>query len=131
MCLDAKINFDDNALFRQPDIAAMRDPTQEDPRDVIAAQYDLNYIGLDGNIACLGITFLFPLLFALVLSFENWKFYQREIQNLFDFSEWCGFGNGHNGHHQTSWRLSSFLFLSLSLSCCVFLNGCIVHKFMK
>jgi hypothetical protein len=54
MCLDAKINFDDNALFRQPDIAAMRDPTQEDPRDVIAAQYGLNYIGLDGNIACLG-----------------------------------------------------------------------------
>jgi succinyl-CoA synthetase beta subunit len=53
MCLDAKINVDDNALFRQPDIAAMRDPTQEDPRDVAAAQYGLNYIGLDGNIACL------------------------------------------------------------------------------
>lgn len=53
MCLDAKINFDDNALFRQPDVAAMRDPTQEDEREVQAAEHDLNYIGLDGNIACL------------------------------------------------------------------------------
>jgi hypothetical protein len=79
MCLDAKINFDDNALFRQPDIAAMRDPTQEDPRDVIAAQYGLNYIGLDGNIACLGNTFLSVNIcscscFCLVNSFESWKF---------------------------------------------------------
>lgn len=53
MCLDAKINFDDNALFRQADVAAMRDPSQEDPREVEAAQHDLNYIGLDGDIACL------------------------------------------------------------------------------
>ena len=55
LCLDAKINFDDNALFRHPDIAEMRDWSQEDPREVEAAKYDLNYIGLDGNIACLGI----------------------------------------------------------------------------
>jgi succinyl-CoA synthetase beta subunit len=53
MCLDAKINFDDNVLFRQADVAAMRDPTQEDEREVQAAEHDLNYIGLDGNIACL------------------------------------------------------------------------------
>lgn len=51
---DAKINFDDNASFRQPDIFAMRDVTQEDPREVEAAKYDLNYIGLDGNIGCMG-----------------------------------------------------------------------------
>uniref|UniRef100_A0A6B2L565 Succinate--CoA ligase [ADP-forming] subunit beta, mitochondrial n=1 Tax=Arcella intermedia TaxID=1963864 RepID=A0A6B2L565_9EUKA len=53
ICLDAKCNFDDNALFRHPEIAAMRDNTQEDPRDVAAFEHDLNYIGLSGNIACL------------------------------------------------------------------------------
>jgi succinyl-CoA synthetase beta subunit len=51
--LDAKFNFDDNALFRHPDIAAMRDPNEEDPRDVEASKHDLNYIGLDGDIGCM------------------------------------------------------------------------------
>ena len=51
--LDAKFNFDDNALYRHPEISAMRDKDEEDPREVAAAAYDLNYIGLDGNIACL------------------------------------------------------------------------------
>lgn len=51
--LDAKFNFDDNALYRHPEISAMRDKEEEDPREVAAAEYDLNYIGLDGNIACL------------------------------------------------------------------------------
>ena len=51
--LDAKFGFDDNALYRQPKIAAMRDTSEEDPREVAASEYDLNYIGLDGNIACL------------------------------------------------------------------------------
>lgn len=50
---DAKINFDDNAEFRQPEIFAMRDKSQEDPREVEASAFDLNYIGLDGNIGCL------------------------------------------------------------------------------
>ena len=53
VALDAKFNFDDNALYRQKDIAAMRDITEEDPREVAASEYGLNYIGLDGNIACL------------------------------------------------------------------------------
>ncbi len=53
LCLDAKFGFDDNALFRHPDIVEMRDTEEEDPREVAASQYDLNYIGLDGNIACL------------------------------------------------------------------------------
>lgn len=53
MCIDAKINFDDNAEFRQKDIFAMRDVTQEDAREVAASKFDLNYIGLDGNIGCL------------------------------------------------------------------------------
>jgi succinyl-CoA synthetase beta subunit len=50
---DAKINFDDNAAFRHKEIFAKRDKTQEDPREVEASAYDLNYIGLDGNIGCL------------------------------------------------------------------------------
>ena len=53
LALDAKFNFDDNALFRHPDILAMRDTNEEDPREVEASKFGLNYIGLDGNIACL------------------------------------------------------------------------------
>ncbi len=53
LALDAKFNFDDNALYRHPDIAAMRDIAEEDPREVEAWKHGLNYIGLDGNIACL------------------------------------------------------------------------------
>jgi len=53
LALDAKFNFDDNALYRQPDVVAMRDKSEEDPREVAASEYALNYIGLDGNIACL------------------------------------------------------------------------------
>jgi succinyl-CoA synthetase beta subunit len=53
MALDAKFNFDDNALYRHPEVAALRDPAEEDPREVEASKYGLNYIGLDGNIACL------------------------------------------------------------------------------
>ena len=50
---DAKINFDDNAEFRQKDVFAFRDRSQEDPREVEAAKYDLNYIGLTGNVGCM------------------------------------------------------------------------------
>jgi succinyl-CoA synthetase beta subunit len=53
MALDAKMNFDDNALFRHEDILAMRDLNEEDPREVEASKFNLNYIGLDGNIACM------------------------------------------------------------------------------
>jgi len=53
LALDAKFGFDDNALYRHPDIVAMRDIGEEDPREVAASEYGLNYIGLDGNIACL------------------------------------------------------------------------------
>jgi len=51
--LDAKLNFDDNALPRHPEIMEMRDTSEEDPREVAASAFNLNYIGLDGNIACL------------------------------------------------------------------------------
>ena len=53
VCLDAKISFDDNAEFRQKEIFILRDKAQEDPREVLAAAHQLNYIGLDGQIGCL------------------------------------------------------------------------------
>ncbi|KAI9263327.1 hypothetical protein BDA99DRAFT_437973 [Phascolomyces articulosus] len=53
LCMDAKLNFDDNADFRQKDVFALRDFTQEDSRETAAAKYHLNYIGLDGHIGCL------------------------------------------------------------------------------
>jgi succinyl-CoA synthetase beta subunit len=53
ICLDAKINFDDSALFRHPDVAALRDPDEEDPTEREAAKYDLSYVKLDGTIGCM------------------------------------------------------------------------------
>jgi succinyl-CoA synthetase beta subunit len=53
VALDAKINFDDNALFRHPEVVALRDLDEEDPAEVEASKYDLNYIQLDGDIGCL------------------------------------------------------------------------------
>ena len=53
VALDAKLNFDANALFRHPDIVAMRDLDEEDPAEIEASKYDLSYISLDGNIGCL------------------------------------------------------------------------------
>jgi succinyl-CoA synthetase beta subunit len=53
LALDAKFNFDDNALFRQSSIVEMRDIEEEDPREVEASKFNLNYIGLDGNIGCM------------------------------------------------------------------------------
>lgn len=53
LCLDAKINVDDNALFRQPEVAALRDSSQEDERESQASAFGLNYVALDGNIGCM------------------------------------------------------------------------------
>ena len=53
IALDAKMNFDSNAFFRQKDVLALRDLTEEDPREIEASKYDLSYISLDGNIACM------------------------------------------------------------------------------
>ena len=53
VALDAKFNFDDNALFRHPDLVAMRDLDEEDPFEIEASKYDLNYISLDGEIGCM------------------------------------------------------------------------------
>lgn len=53
LALDGKVNLDDNALYRHPDLAQLRDETQEDARENEAHQYDLNYVALDGNIGCM------------------------------------------------------------------------------
>ncbi len=53
VALDAKVNFDDNALYRHEDVAAMRDEDEEDPLEVEASRFDLNYIKLDGSVACM------------------------------------------------------------------------------
>ena len=52
-CLDAKISFDENALFRHPDVEVLRDETEEDAKEVEAGKYDLSYVALDGNIGCM------------------------------------------------------------------------------
>ena len=53
VCLDAKLNFDDNALYRHPEIQELHDPNEDDPAELEAAKYDLNFIKLDGSIGCL------------------------------------------------------------------------------
>ncbi len=53
VCLDAKIAFDDSALYRHSDIVALRDLTEEDPKEIEASRYDLNYVALDGTIGCM------------------------------------------------------------------------------
>src|ERR1700730_1814939 len=53
ICLDAKVSFDDNALYRHPEVVALRDLTEEDEKEIEASKYDLNYIALDGSIGCM------------------------------------------------------------------------------
>ena len=53
LALDAKINFDGNAIYRHKDLAELRDLDEEDPKEIEASKYDLNYISLDGNIGCM------------------------------------------------------------------------------
>lgn len=62
-CVDAKFNFDSSAKFRQADIFSLADPSDQDPWEAEAEKYHLNYINLDGNIACMGeLLFVFLLL---------------------------------------------------------------------
>jgi succinyl-CoA synthetase beta subunit len=53
ICLDAKVGFDDNALFRHPEVVALRDVTEEDEKEIEASKYELNYVALDGSIGCM------------------------------------------------------------------------------
>ena len=84
MCMDAKFGFDDNSEFRQEDIFALRDKSQEDAREVAAAKWNLNYIGLDGNIGCLGF-FHFAYLPSHLLQPTH--------------SHWSWFGHGYHGDY--------------------------------
>ena len=59
VCFDAKFNFDDNAAFRQKAIFDQADLTEKDPREVEAEANDLNYIAMDGNIGCMGMSTTF------------------------------------------------------------------------
>jgi len=78
-CADAKINFDDNAKFRQEKIFEMDDNSETDPREVQASTYNLNYIGLDGNIGCMvngaGLA---------MATMDMIKFYKGEPANFLD-----------------------------------------------
>ena len=67
VCFDAKFNFDDNAEFRQKHIFDMDDGTETDPREVEAGKYNLNYIPLDGNIACMGKLLFYGLFMIHIL----------------------------------------------------------------
>src|SRR5690606_3063874 len=53
VCLDAKMNFDSNALYRHKDVVELRDESEEDPKELAASKHDLNYIALDGEIGCM------------------------------------------------------------------------------
>ncbi len=79
ICLDAKIDFDDNALFRHPDVLELEDPTQVDPLELEAKKWNLNYVRLDGNIACMvngaGLA---------MATMDTIKFYGGEPANFLD-----------------------------------------------
>lgn len=87
---DAKLSFDDNAKFRQAAVFDMEDTAESDQREVEATRCGLNYIGLQGNIGCLGNDEL--LSFSLIDS------------SLLSNSEWCWFGHGNDGHYQVTRR---------------------------
>lgn len=76
IAVDAKISFDDNAQFRQQDIFALDDAGESDPREVEAAKFSLNYIGMDGNIGCLGNS-------MIQLFHRDYHFYNHTVSMLF------------------------------------------------
>lgn len=105
LCMDAKINFDSNSAYRQKKIFDLQDWTQEDERDKDAAKANLNYIGLDGNIGCLGTTFFYVRVELAKLNLISLCLSLIQIISLLN-SKWCWFGYGHNGYNKTSWRNS-------------------------
>lgn len=86
VCVDAKLNFDDFAAYRQPNIFAMDDQAEMDGREADAQRCQLNYVGLDGNIACLG----------MFLSHLDRIYVYDE---LIVVSEWRRTCDGYNGHY--------------------------------
>ena len=91
VAVDAKINFDDNAEFRQKEIFSQRDFSEEDPREVQASKVGLNYIGLDGNIGCMG-----KIIYSRLQ--EAWIVFLTEIILKSKRGRAC---YGHDGYNQT------------------------------
>lgn len=89
VCVDAKIQFDDNSQFRHQDVFKLDETSESDPREVIANQHNLNYIGMDGNIGCLGK--IFELLIKLKLD--------KCIYLIIFYSKWCWSCYGNNGYY--------------------------------
>ena len=83
LCMDAKINFDDNSEYRQNEVFTLRDWSQEDPRDVEAAKSGITYIGLDGSIGCLGVYLYTSCGGLLVYYFVKFLSFIRSILNGF------------------------------------------------
>ena len=101
-CLDAKVGFDSNALARHPDIAALRDETEEDPKEIEASKYDLSYVALDGTIGCMvngaGLA---------MATMDIIKFYGAEPANFLDVGGGATRREGDGGlqdHHRRSQR---------------------------
>ena len=100
--LDAKVGFDDNALFRHPDISALRDETEEDAKEIEASKYDLSYIALDGEIGCMvngaGLA---------MATMDIIKLYGAEPANFLDVGGGADEGEGDGGlqdHHRRPQR---------------------------
>ena len=100
--LDAKVSFDDNALYRHPDIVALRDETEEDAKEIEASKYELNYVTLDGSIGCMvngaGLA---------MATMDIIKLYGESPANFLDVGGGATQGEGHRGvqdHHRRSER---------------------------
>ena len=100
--LDAKVSFDNNALFRHPEIVELRDTTEEDEKEIEASKYDLAYVALDGNIGCMvngaGLA---------MATMDIIKLYGAEPANFLDVGGGASQGEGHGGlqdHHRRPGR---------------------------
>lgn len=101
--MDVKINFDFNLVYRQKKIFDLQDWIQEDERDKDVVKVDFNYIGLDGNIGCLGIICFYV---RVGLVKFNYFFCVCCLYKSFFFfdSKRCWFGYGYNGYNKILWR---------------------------
>uniref|UniRef100_A0A0C9PGP5 SUCLG2_1 protein n=1 Tax=Fopius arisanus TaxID=64838 RepID=A0A0C9PGP5_9HYME len=105
VAVDAKISFDDNAQFRQKDIFELEDTNEKDPREVEASKFNLNYISMDGNIACLGKFILSRSstenYFLLITRKRNIQLFSilSTLLFIYNYSKWRGIGNGNDGHN--------------------------------
>ena len=105
VCFDAKLNFDDNAEFRQKKVFEEQDLSETDPREVRAIKLGLNYIQMDGNIGCL-VKEKKHLIWIVKSYCQVWIILFHFINGLL-VGERCWSGYGHHGHHFSQWRIAS------------------------